>query len=191
MMLTANIQNAINVAARLHLGQIRKADGLPYIVHPFGVAWILANFTTDEEVIMAGLLHDVMEDVKGYSIDDLRKTFGERVAQIVKAASEDKDPNVESDEKATWADRKRKYIEHLRTADEAALLVSLADKVHNLQSLKAALKSQGSPIWDRFNASPDQTIWFYEQVLKVAMERLDNHELVSCFKAVLDSVVSI
>ncbi len=65
MLLTANLQRAINVAAQKHLGQTRKADGLPYIVHPFGVAWILANYTADEEIVISGLLHDVLEDVKG------------------------------------------------------------------------------------------------------------------------------
>lgn len=65
MRLTSKIEKAINFAAQKHLGQIRKGDGLPYIVHPFGVAWILSGYSTDEDVIVAGLLHDVLEDVNG------------------------------------------------------------------------------------------------------------------------------
>jgi len=188
MKLTVNIQKAINVAAEKHLGQIRKGDGLPYIIHPFGVAWILANYTVDEDVIVAGLLHDVLEDVKGYYFDDLRNDFGERVAQIVKAVSEDKDPNVKWDEKATWEERKHKYLAHLRTADDAALLVSIADKVHNLQSMKSAYDSLGSSIWERFNAGPGRTLWFYEQVLAISQERFGDHDLVKCLAAALDNL---
>lgn len=188
MNLTANIQKAINFAAEKHASQMRKADGLPYIVHPFSVAWILSNFTENEDVIIAGLLHDVLEDVKGYSLEEMRADFGDRVADIVKAVSEDKDPNVESDAKATWIDRKKKYLEHLKSAEIEALLVSVADKIHNLRSMRAAFEDQGNAVWAKFNSPPDKKMWFYEEVYRIASVRLGDHELVRCLQVELDGL---
>jgi (p)ppGpp synthase/HD superfamily hydrolase len=91
MKLTPKIQQAINLVSRLHAGQVRKGDdNLPYISHPNSVAWILSNYTNDEDIIVSGLLHDVLEDVKGYYYDDMVRDFGEKIAQIVKGVSEDK-----------------------------------------------------------------------------------------------------
>ena len=80
-MYTSHIQKAINKAADLHRGQIRKGDGLPYIVHPFSVALILLKYTNDEDIIAAGLLHDVLEDVEGYEYEDLKRNFTKKIRQ--------------------------------------------------------------------------------------------------------------
>lgn len=191
MMLTDRIQKAINLSAEKHLGQIRKADGLPYIVHPFGVAWILSECSDDEDVIVAGLLHDVLEDVKGYYFEDMQKDFGDKVALIVKGVSEDKDPNVETDEKATWMERKQKYLDHLRSSSDESILVSAADKVHNLRSMKAAYEAHGEAIWQSFNSPSDKKLWFYEEVLKIAQEKLGEHKLINYLQKELKAVKMI
>jgi len=175
MKLTQKIQQAINLASRLHLGQVRKGDsGLPYISHPFSVAWILSNYTEDEDVIIGGLLHDVLEDVKGYYYDDMVRDFGERVAQIVKGVSEDKDPNVESDERATWEERKSKYLAGLEHDSEESLMVCAADKIHNLQSMINAYKKKGDALWDNFNSPKEKKLWLYQEILKFMKGRLNN-----------------
>jgi (p)ppGpp synthase/HD superfamily hydrolase len=171
--LTPIIQKAINIASEKHLGQKRKADGLPYIVHPFAVAWILSNYTDDEDVIAAGLLHDTLEDVAGYRFDDIKKDFGDRVANIVKEVSEDKDPNIITDEKATWEDRKRKYLKHLQVASREAMLVCCADKIHNLSSLLDVYKEQGDAVCSKFNAPADKILWFNGEVLRILQTRMD------------------
>lgn len=178
MKLTQRIQTAMNFAADKHRNQLRKGDGLPYIVHPFSVAWLLADAGAEEDVVIAGLLHDILEDVKGYSFEEMKQQFGERVAVIVRDVSEDKDPNVDTDEKATWQQRKEKYLTHLRGASDDALLVSLADKIHNLQSMKRAYEVRGEALWESFNSPPNMKLWFYEQVLKIAEEKLAAHPLV-------------
>jgi (p)ppGpp synthase/HD superfamily hydrolase len=188
MRLTTTIQKAINVAAQKHRNKRRKADGLPYITHLVGVAWLLSDCSSDEAVVVAGFLHDVLEDVKGYDIKDLRRDFGDRVAGLVKAVSEDKDPNVETDERATWEGRKKKYLEHLRTAPAEAVLISAADKVHNLRSLKAVHEKDGDSIWTRFNASPERVLWFNSQVLEIANERLGSNQLVGLLRSALDDL---
>lgn len=174
MKLTPKIQKAIDVSAQKHLGQARKAVNLPYIVHPFSVAWILSNYTNDEDIIAAGLLHDVLEDVPGYGFDGLKKDFGEKIAGIVKEVSEDKDPNIKTDSKATWDYRKNKYINHLNGASREAMLVCAADKIHNLSSILEAHNKYGSDMWKSFNAPVEKKLNYYEQVLKILKKRLKN-----------------
>ncbi len=175
MKLTPKIKKAINFASRLHLGQDRKSDpDIPFIVHPFCVAWILADYTDDEDVITAGILHDVLEDVKGYKFEDMEKEFGTKIAKIVKEVSEDKDPNDIEDPKATWQKRKQKYIDNLKNDSREALMVAAADKIHNLQSMIDAYKKHGEKMWAVFNSPPDKKLWFYEEVLKILKRRLHN-----------------
>ena len=175
MKLTQKIQQAINLASRLHLGQVRKGDsGLPYISHPFSVAWILSNYTEDEDIVVAGILHDVLEGVKGYYYDDMVRDFGERVAQIVKGVSEDKNPNIESDGKATWEERKSKYLANLKNDSDEALMVCAADKIHNLQSMISAYQEKGDALWDNFNSPKEKKLWLYQEILKFMKGRLNN-----------------
>lgn len=175
MKLTPKIQQAINLASRLHVGQTRKGDtNLPYISHPFSVAWILSNYTNDEDIVVAGLLHDVLEDVKGYYYADMVRDFGERVAQIVQGVSEDKDPNVESDEKATWEERKLKYLAGLENDSDESLMVCAADKIHNLQSMVDAYKEKGEALWDNFNSPKEKKLWLYKEILTFLKNKLDS-----------------
>ncbi len=174
MKLTPKIQKAINIATVQHQGQMRKVGNLPYITHPFSVAVILSAYTDDESTLCAGLLHDVLEDTTGYSYDDMVKDFGPKVASIVKDVSEDKDPNIQTDEKSTWLERKEKYLKHLESACEEALFVSTADKIHNLSSMLEAYKQGGDAIWQHFNSPADKKLWFYEEVLRIVEQKLKN-----------------
>ncbi|MFA7377621.1 MAG: HD domain-containing protein [Patescibacteria group bacterium] len=175
MKLTQKIQKAINIASKLHLGQIRKGEGdLPYISHPYSVACILSEYTNNEDIIVAGILHDVLEDVKGYYYADLAKEFGEEVAKIVKGVSEDKDPNIENDEKATWEKRKNKYLDNLKDESQESMMVCCADKIHNLRSMIEAYKQQGDKLWERFNSPADKKIWFYEEVLDILKGKINS-----------------
>jgi (p)ppGpp synthase/HD superfamily hydrolase len=175
MKLTQRIQKAIDKACQLHLNQVRKTDeSLPYISHPFSVAWILSGYTNDEDTIMAGLLHDILEDVPGCCFEDLSRDFGAEAAGIVKELTEDKDPNVPEDGRATWKYRKEKYLRSLEHVSENALMVCAADKMHNLQSMVEAQGEQGDKVWKKFNASPVQLLWFHEEVLKVLERRLQS-----------------
>lgn len=175
MKLTPKIQKAINIAAKLHLGETRKGSNEPYIVHPFSVAFILGNYTKDEDVIVAGLMHDTLEDVKGYKYKDLKKDFGRKVADIVREVSEDKDPgDSRSKNIRTWQRRKENYINNLKNDSQEALLVSCADKIHNLSSLLEVYREQGDKIWKHFNAPPEKIIWYNREVFKVIKKRLNN-----------------
>ena len=139
MNFTPKINHALIRAAVLHREQTRKDADVPYIVHPVGVAMILDKYTDDEDVICAGFLHDVLEDVAGYSRANLAQEFGERVAQIVQEVSEDKDPNMPEDAKATWRERKEKYLADLRQDSEEALL----EKMEKMGHVPISLEPEG------------------------------------------------
>lgn len=175
MKLTAKIQKAINLSSRLHYKQNRKGDdNLPYISHPYSVAWILSNYTDDEDVIVAALLHDVLEDVDAYYYKDMERDFGKRVAEIVKGVSEEKDEKDANDETISWQSRKDKYLEILKNSSKESLLIASADKIHNLQSMIDAYQRKGDSFWDNFNSPKDKKLWLYREVLKLVKLKLDS-----------------
>ena len=180
MRLTPKIQKAIIKATLLHDCQIRKGDDLPYVVHPFSVAYILSCYTDDENVIIAGLLHDVIEEVKGYGFESIKKDFGKKSAEIVQEATEDKELKKKGN-RETWKRRKDHYIENLKVCSQEALMVSAADKIHNLLSIIEAYKIQGEKLWKRFNADKKDSLWFYTEVLKMIKKRLQN-EIIQEFE---------
>jgi len=135
MKYTKKIQKALNVCAEKHLGQSRRGVKRPYVIHPYSVAIILSEYTSDEDIVSAALLHDVLEDVVGYTYADIERDFGSRVASLVFQVSEDKRPELRFRDKETWKARKLSYLESIKNAHEDALMICAADKMHNMQSM--------------------------------------------------------
>ena len=180
MLFTSKIQKAIRRASLLHEGQKRKCDGSPYVTHLFGVALILAHYVSDEDVIVAGILHDVLEDVpkEKYDASRMQKEFGDKVYAIVKEVTEDKDPQEDKTKnEALWIRRKENYINNLKNDSREALLVAAADKIHNLLSMLESHEKYGEEIWQHFHAPKDRRMWFYREVFVVLKERL-THPIV-------------
>ncbi|MFA5743084.1 MAG: HD domain-containing protein [Candidatus Paceibacterota bacterium] len=177
MKLTDKIEKSINFSAQKHLGQTRKNGESPYIVHPFSVAWIISEYTDDEDTIVAGLLHDILEDVKGCYYQDLAENFGEKVAEIVKGVTEDKDPNIEQDGKDDWLERKQKYIDNLKTARIESVFVAAADKINNLNSMAIDYQKTGEKFWEKFDSPLEKMIWFKEEVFKVVKQRIGGNAI--------------
>ena len=165
MDVSEKIYLAINRAAVLHNGQYRRDKEIPFIVHPFAVGFLLSKYIDDEDVIIAGFLHDVLEDVEGYSRDDMAKDFGDRVADIVEGVSHNK--NLE------WKERTEKYLERLK-GDEDCIMVSCADKIHNITSSIFGYDRFGESFWDAFTAEKKDYHWFYTSVLEIAKQDLNN-----------------
>ncbi|TGN11706.1 RelA/SpoT family protein [Leptospira ilyithenensis] len=126
------IKKAFNVADRMHDGQ-KRLSGEPYIIHPLNVASILDELGLDERAIAAGLLHDVVEDTE-YSKDDMAGEFGDDIADLVEGVT--KISEIKSQSKETEAaDNIRKML--LATIkDVRVMLIKLADKTHNVRTLK-------------------------------------------------------
>lgn len=171
---TPTIDHALQQAARAHEGQHRKSGGAPYISHPVAVTLLVSGYTADEEVIAAALLHDVLEDVPPeiYGATGIRRDFGPRVLELVRGVSEDK---TAGRPQASWLERKRGYLTGLREAPLECVLISAADKLHNLRSLCTDLERLGTEVWDSFNASPSDTLWFQRAVSQVLRDRLGAH----------------
>lgn len=168
-MLTERIAQALALAVEAHDGQKRKGTTIPYIAHPMGVASIALEHGADEDQAMAALLHDAVEDGGAQYSQRIRNQFGDRVADIVDGCT-DGVPD-ESGRKAPWKERKESYISHLRKASDDVLLVSGSDKLHNARAIVEDLLRIGPKVFDRFTATKEQTIWYYETLASVFVSR--------------------
>ena len=142
------LQEAIQVAAVAHGDQKRKGTDIPYITHPFMVAMILSQAGYGEDVVVAGVLHDTLEDTD-LTLDDIRSQFGEHVAGIVQGCSE-------ADRSLPWKARKQHTIDYLKTASAGVRATSCADKLHNARSMASDYWEMGESLWDRCNAGRDE-----------------------------------
>jgi GTP pyrophosphokinase len=161
---------AFSFAARKHAGQTRKASTIPYLAHLMGVASLVLEFGGDEDMAIAALLHDVVEDCGGASmLKEVRRRFGTRVAKIVAGCTDsDRDP------KPPWRERKDYYLRHLKTADAETRLVSAADKLNNVRSILSDYREVGESVWARFNGGREGTLWYYRALLEEFSRRKPN-----------------
>jgi (p)ppGpp synthase/HD superfamily hydrolase len=182
-MYSNGIERALATAIAAHDGQTRKGKGHPYVVHPIHVAMILTRLGVEERVVQAGLLHDVVEDCDGWTIERVEREFGPRVASIVDEVSEDKSK--------TWEERKREGIAHARSMSSEAATVKAVDKLHNLASLREALASAQDPdeIWARFNGGRERTLAVATELVGALAERVQP-ALSRALREVLDGLVA-
>lgn len=138
------VQKALEFAINAHLGQKRKGNSKPYIVHPLGVALILAKVGADDQTIAAGLLHDTLEDTN-IKKEELVREFGQEVTDIVNDVTE-------QDKSLTWNVRKTQAINHIKDMGKKSLLVKTADQINNLTSMLSTYEEEGLVIFNRFNA---------------------------------------
>jgi (p)ppGpp synthase/HD superfamily hydrolase len=156
------LEHAVRWAAVAHSVQVRKASGVPYIEHPMAVALILDRAGLAEEVVIAGLLHDVVEDTDA-TLEDVRSRFGDEVAVFVESCSEIK-LDTEG-RKRPWSDRKRDHLAALASAPFATRAVVLADKLHNLFCMALDLE-EGREVWAGFNADRGAVLAYYRANLE-------------------------
>lgn len=174
------INHALAFAAKHHDRQVRKGTALPYLTHPANVAIILTRYGRDDDTVIAGILHDVIEDCvrEGWTQEMLEERigekFGEKVLEAVLAVTHrrtDEDGNeFDKDE------RKADYLARLEGASDCARWVCAADKVHNGSSILADLRRTLDPdtVWNRFSVGREGTIrWYravYERLKEVGFE---------------------
>jgi len=156
-MLTKRFDQALEYAHELHRAQARKGGGTPYIAHLLGVASLVIEHGGDEDEAIGALLHDAVEDQGGRPTgDEIRRRFGDRVAEIVWGCTD-----AEVIPKPAWETRKRQYLEHLQQAGGSVLLVSAADKLYNARTILSDFRLVGDAVYARFTASKDRTLWYY------------------------------
>jgi (p)ppGpp synthase/HD superfamily hydrolase len=172
-LLTERFAGALTFAWRVHGRQVRKKTGIPYMAHVMAVSALALEHGADEDVAIAALLHDAVEDSEDGAAtrDQIEERFGQRVARIVVACSDA--IAVPGQPKPDWRQRKETYLRHLADADEDVLLVSACDKVHNAGSILADLRAEGDAVWQRFTVNdPRIQLWYYASVTEILMRRL-------------------
>ena len=157
------LEEAIIYATIMHQGKTRKLNKIPYIFHPLEVAQILATLTEDEEIITAGILHDIVEDTDG-SMEEIESRFGKRVAFLVGSESEKKYPG--EDKSVTWQRRKEDSILVLKNSTDIGVkMLWLADKLANIRSIARAYSELGEEMWNSLNQKdPDKHRWYYQSI---------------------------
>lgn len=150
MIISPKIRKALRLAAVQHDGQYRRDSATPFVIHPIEVAMIVSEYTNNDDIISAALLHDVLEDTRGCSYEKLLEDFGSKVADIVQSLTDKPLSDL------TWNEKHQKYLKDLKNSSDEAVLICLADKYSNV--------SIGQVNQDR--------IWYYQGVLTIAKDRV-------------------
>lgn len=178
------LMRGIATASRAHDGHYRKGSGVPYISHPMSVMLIAASVTHDEDVLLAALFHDILEDVpENYSRAEMKDEFGLRVVEIVEGVT--KNSSLPS-----WQERADAYLEQLSRGSAESIIVAAADKFHNLSQTLEDLDREGHSLWRRFRSTPSQQLWWYTSVRNVVAERLPDMPLLDDLDVLIERLDS-
>tara|TARA_B100000959_G_C14990321_1_gene627602 strand:+ start:1705 stop:2331 length:627 start_codon:yes stop_codon:yes gene_type:complete len=167
------IEKAEEFATEAHKGQKRKGGkDVPYITHPLAVAEILKSINAPAEIVIGGILHDVVEDTD-ITLHEIGQKFGKQVMTIVDYVTE-KDttfPVKGIERKKSWKSRKVEYIYRIKDAPYQAVIVAAADKLHNLRDTLEDFEKHGDGVWKMFNSQKDSQFWYYTTLISVFHKR--------------------
>jgi hypothetical protein len=168
---TPRTMRAIAYAEHVHSTQRRKGGEVPYLAHLLAVASLVAEEGGAETEVIGALLHDTAEDHGGEErLADVRRRFGPEVEEIVRALSDSLTP--EGRDKEPWAQRKRRYLDHLRAEHRSGVLrVSNADKLHNARSILSDRRQVGDRVWERFQVGAAEQLGYYRELAEIFTER--------------------
>ena len=156
-------ERALVYATQLHSQQVRKGSGIPYISHLLSVAALVLEDGGDEDLAIAALLHDAIEDQGGDKTrQEIQAKFGDRVVNIVNGCTD-----AEVIPKPPWKERKQQYIDKMRHASPEVRQVSMADKLHNARSILADYHRGDTDIWSRFKGGKEGTLWYYRSLVEI------------------------
>jgi GTP pyrophosphokinase len=158
------VAEAVAFAIQKHGSQVRKGTTTPYLTHLLAVASLVGESGGSEAEVIAGLLHDAVEDAGGAPVlEEIRARFGSEVAAIVSSCTDDDSVG----EKAPWLERKRAYLAHLVAAPIPVLRVVCADKLHNVQAIAKELRNHGVAVFERFRGDREGTLWYYRSIARL------------------------
>jgi (p)ppGpp synthase/HD superfamily hydrolase len=161
------VRAALRFAERAHRGQQRKGGDEPYVLHAITVAMLLAANGAGEDLVCAAYLHDTVEDV-GVDLDEIASSFGDEVAELVRAVTEDR--------LRSWHDRKTAMIDHLAEAPQNVLALKAADVCTNITDVVLDHRQIGDDVWLRFRRGAGQQQWYYTTVAETVLRRLQGFE---------------
>lgn len=179
-MTITEIEKAIKFVVDAHRGQKRKGTMRPYVFHPIEVGRLLSRNGERTALVVAGILHDVLEDTE-IGVEELRAEFGDEVAGLVSAVSV-------PDHKKHWKEKKTHTIEYLRhRASHDTRMIECADKLANITDICYDLQVQGDGLWKRFNAGYEEQKWYYQELVK-SLESLSGNYLYEEFQKKVQEV---
>lgn len=180
------MNKAIIFAAEAHSTQYRKGTDIPYIIHPLEVGVIASTMTDNDETVAAAYLHDTLEDTE-VTKEILIAEFGERVAELVAAESENKRDGQE--EIRPWETRKQETVKHLKNCNDIDVkIIALSDKLANIRAIYRDYCAIEEKLWDRFNQhDPAKIKWYYTSFLDACKE-LENEQAYTEYAELVSKV---
>jgi GTP pyrophosphokinase len=158
------VAEAVAFAIQKHGDQVRKGTSTAYLTHLLAVASLVGESGGSEDEVIAGVLHDAVEDGGGAPVlEEIRDQFGPAVASIVMSCTD----SDAVGEKAPWLERKRAYMAHLLEAPIPVLRVVCADKLHNVQAIGKDLRNHGASVFERFRGDREGTLWYYRSIARL------------------------
>ena len=185
------LDRAICFAVQAHHNTERRGKGFPYIVHPMEAVEIVATITADQELLAAAALHDTIEDTD-VTVEQIREAFGERVAELVHAESDQLNGELFNgeNEEETWHARKQAAIDRLAKASHDAKIVALGDKLSNMRAIWRDYQTKGDDIWNIFHVKDKASHeWHYRGLAESLSELKDTfayQEFVRLMNEVFD-----
>ncbi len=165
------IEQAIRAAAVLNKDQVRRGPTpFPYITHLYAVAMIVADYTDDEDTIIAAFLHDALEDTD-YTPAEMQEDFGGTVMDIVVGVTE---PETHGDEPRSWRETKKQYLKQLTSAPSQSHIVAAADKIHNMRCIVEQYYDSHSQFLADFGGSLEDRLMMYQEISNVLNRKLEN-----------------
>ena len=188
-MMTDLVSEAIVFSTIAHDGMRRRKSAAPYILHPLEVGAVVGTMTDNQEVIAAGILHDVVEDA-GITIEEIGKKFGKRVMELVASETENKREELPAEE--TWRIRKEESLEKLKASDDVeVLMLWIGDKLSNIRTIYRDFLVEGSAIWNKFHQSDvNVQAWYYRSVMKYT-ERLSDTLAWKEYKTLVEKIFGV
>jgi len=160
--LNKKIDQAIKFSVEAHKNQVRKTEpNIPYVYHPISVGFILKNAGFDEDTIVAGILHDTIEDTKATG-EEIEEVFGKTIRKLVESVSENKE--------LPYEEMKQKYLEVVLAGNEKTKAISIADSLQNIHNLIVVYKEKGEEVWKPFTRDKELMAEHYTKKVQAILD---------------------
>ena len=179
------LDRAIVFAVKAHHNTERRGKGFPYIVHPLESVEIVATITPDQELLAAAALHDTIEDTD-VTVEDIRKEFGDRIANIVHAESDQETEGVSEED--SWHARKQAAIARLAAAPYEAKIVAMGDKLSNMRAIWRDYQQKGDELWKIFHVKDKASHEWHYRGLAASLSELKDTFAYQEFERLLNEV---
>ena len=182
---TTFLDKAIIFAVKAHAGTERRGKGFPYIVHPMEAMEIVATMTADQELLAAAALHDTVEDT-AVEVEDIRREFGDRVADLVAAESDSIAEGMSEED--SWKARKQLALNRLSSTSRDVKIVALGDKLSNMRAIARDYAVKGDQLWLLFHVKEKRDHEWHYRGLASSLSSLNDTFAYQEFVSLIDEV---